>query len=378
MSLNYDYLIIGGGLAGLQLALEFGTDRFFEQKSFAVIDPSIKDINDKTWCFWEQGNGKWDDIIYKSWERGLFISSEKNIELGLLPYTYKMLRFLDFYNYIRSRLKDLPNVTFITDEITSIDEASCIAYGKNNSYSALHIFDSRVTGDYLNDPETTTIFQHFKGWNITTNESHFDPEIFTLMDYRLKYKGSTSFTYVLPISPTEALVEYTFFTPFLTEEAIYDQQLKIYIENLLNIKEYQITEMEKGVIPMTTYPFHKDSTSRITKIGTAGSWVKGSSGYSFKHTEKKVTQIISNIKRGAEPGEDLTNKKFRWYDAIFLDVLARNNEMGEDIFSKLYSKNSPQEIFKFLDEETTVTEDLKIMFSLYHPQFIRSFFRKTF
>lgn len=378
MSLNYDYLIIGGGLAGLQLALEFGTDRFFEQKTFAVIDPSTKDSNDKTWCFWEQGAGKWDSIIYKSWDRGLFISSEKNIELDLLPYTYKMLRSLDFYNYIRSRLKDLPNVTFITDEIESIDEASCIAYGRKNSYSALHIFDSRVTGDYLNDPESSTIFQHFKGWKITTNKACFDPEIFTMMDYRLKYKGSTSFTYVLPVSPTEALIEYTFFTPFLTEEAIYDQQLKTYIKTFLNIEEYQITETEQGIIPMTTFPFHKDSTPKITKIGTAGSWVKGSSGYSFRLTEKKVTQIISNIKKGVEPGAHLTSKKFRWYDAIFLDVLVRNNEMGEDIFSKLYSKNSPQEIFKFLDEETTVSEDLKVMFSLYHPQFIRSFFRKTF
>ena len=96
MTLNYDYIIIGGGLAGLQLAFEFGNDRFFEQKTFAVIDPSLKDENDKTWCFWEKGDGKWDEIIYKSWQRGLFISSEKNIELQLPPYSYKMLRSLDF------------------------------------------------------------------------------------------------------------------------------------------------------------------------------------------------------------------------------------------------------------------------------------------
>ncbi len=378
MSLNYDYLIIGGGLAGLQLALEFGTDRFFEQKTFAVIDPSLKDSNDKTWCFWEEGPGKWDEIIFKSWQRGRFFSTEKNIELQLAPYSYKMLRSLDFYNFIKSRLKDSLNVSFIKDEIETIDEASSIAYGKKDSYSALHIFDSRISPGYLNDPQTATIFQHFKGWKITTNTPCFDPGIFTMMDYRLKYKESTSFTYVLPNSATEALIEYTFFTPYITEETIYDQQLKQYIEEILKIKEYNITETEKGIIPMTDYPFHKDTTSKITKIGTAGSWVKGSSGYSFKHTEKKVSQIISNIKIGVDPGADLISKKFRWYDSIFLDVLVRKNEMGEDIFSKLYNKNSPQEIFKFLDEETTVAEDLKVMFSLYHPQFIKSFLRKTF
>ena len=378
MSLNYDYIIIGGGLAGLQLAYEFGKDRFFEQKTFAVIDPSPKGVNDKTWCFWEQGNGKWDDIIFKTWQKGLFISSEKNIELQLLPYSYKMLRALDFYNFVKSRLKDSPNITFIKDEIETIDEASCIAYGTTNSYSALHIFDSRLSPSYLNDTTYSTIFQHFKGWIIKTKESLFDPESFTMMDYRLKYKGSTSFTYILPFSETEALVEYTFFTPFLTEEGIYDQQLKIYLEDLLKLKDYTISETEKGIIPMTDYPFHKDTTFKITKIGTAGSWVKGSSGYSFKHTEKKVAQIVSNIKKGLDPGAELTSKKFRFFDSIFLDVLSRNNEMGEDIFTKLYSKNTPQEIFKFLDEETRLSEDLKVMFSLYHPQFIKSFFRKIF
>lgn len=107
------------------------------------------------------------------------------------------------------------------------------------------------------------------------------------MDFRLKYKDSTSFTYVLPVSEKEALVEFTFFTPYLTEETIYDEQLKKYIEEYLKITNYTIAETEKGVIPMTDFPFHEDSTPKITKIGTAGSWVKASSGYSFKNTEKK-------------------------------------------------------------------------------------------
>jgi lycopene beta-cyclase len=68
----------------------------------------------------------------------------------------------------------------------------------------------------------------------------------------------------------------------------------------------------------------------------------------------------------------------RWYDAIFLDVLNRRNEMGEQLFTKFYTKNSPQEIFKYLDEETNFKEELKIMMSLYHPEFIISFFRKLF
>ncbi|HZJ35255.1 MAG TPA: lycopene cyclase family protein [Gillisia sp.] len=378
MPKNFNYIIIGGGLAGLQLALQLSRDRFFEQQTIAIIDPSPKTENDKTWCFWEKGKGQWDSIITKSWDKSRFISSENNIELNLEPYKYKMLRSLDFYNTAKSELSKLDNFHFIEDEIVRIDKASMFAFGKNESYGAIHIFDSRITSAYLEDPKYTKIFQHFKGWTIETETPQFDPSEFTMMDFRLKYEESTSFTYVLPISPTKALVEFTFFTPFLTEEKVYDEFLENYIKNILKINNFKITETEKGVIPMTDFPFHKESTPKITKIGAAGSWIKGSTGYSFKHTEKKVAQIIENLKAGKDLSEGLLTKRFRFYDAIFLDVLSQTNEMGELIFSNFYSKNSIEEIFKYLDEETSISEELKIMRSLYHPQFIKSFFRKIF
>lgn len=376
MPIHFDFIIIGGGLAGLQLALTLARDRFFEQKTVAIIDPSSKTSNDKTWCFWETGESEWDNITTKSWDRGVFLSSEENIALELSPYSYKMIKSLDFYNYVRSEIQDSPFVHFIQDEITKIDTASTTAVGVKDSYSALHIFDSRFSSDYKEDPHHTTIFQHFKGWLVETKDAQFDPSVFTMMDYRLKYNNSTSFFYVLPISANKALVEFTFFTPFLTEEKVYNQYLEDYIKNILKIKDYKVEETEMGVIPMTDFPFHRDGGEKVTKIGTGASWVKGSTGYSFKHTEKKVNKIIENMKEGKDPSEGLLSKKARFYDSVFLDVLYRNNELGESIFSKFYSKNSPQEIFKYLDEETTFKEDIKIMFSLFHPQFIFSFFRK--
>ncbi len=80
---------------------------------------------------------------------------------------------------------------------------------------------------------------------------------------------------------------------------------------------------------MTDFPFEKNNSSKITKIGTGGGWVKGSTGYSFKHTEKKIKKIIENIKSGYEPSKDLFRSKYKFYDAIFLDVLARRNDKGE-------------------------------------------------
>lgn len=373
---DYFYAIVGGGLAGLQLAYQISNDVFFKGKKIIIIDPSDKTENDKTWCFWEKGKGNWDHLIHKSWSKAEFISSEAKETLDLKPYSYKMLRSLDFYNFIKEKLERSEDITFVKDEILKIDQITRTAIGKNSQYTATHFFDSRPPEQYLKDKKSAKIYQHFKGWKIRTENGNFDERKFTMMDYRIKYQNSTSFTYVLPVSKNEALIEFTFFTPFTVKDAEYDKYLQRYISEILKIDDFKVTEIEKGMIPMTDFPFHKGNTEHLTKIGTAGGWVKASSGYSFKNTEKKIDLLINNIKSGLMPSQGLQSKKFRKYDAIFLDVLEKRNDLGEELFTKFYTRNSIQDIFRFLDEETKISEDLKIMKSLFHPQFLKSFFKK--
>ncbi|MDR6300455.1 lycopene cyclase family protein [Mesonia maritima] len=376
---HFDYIIAGNGLAGLQLALAFAEDEFFKEKKIALIDKSAKSENDKTWCFWEKGNGKWDEIIFKTWKKGKFISDRKKIDLALLPYSYKMIRSIDFYRFAKEKISSHSNFTFILDEINAVEENETVTlHGKENSYNCKHLFDSRIPPEFFQPNNSIKIQQHFKGWMIETEKPVFNDSTFTMMDYRLQWKNSTSFSYILPISPTKAFVEFTFFTPFLVEENVYDKMLQQYIAQFLNIENYSILETEFGIIPMTDFPFEKYNTSKITKIGTAGGWVKASTGYSFKSTEKKVAQLIENLKDLDNPTKDLYDKKFQYYDKLFLSVLAEENEKGKWIFEQFYSKNTIQDIFQYLDEETEIPQDLRIMGSLFSVAFIKAFFRNLF
>lgn len=377
---HFDYIIIGNGLSGLQLALAMFDDSFFFGKTIALIDKSKKNSNDKTWSFWENSQGKWDAIVNKSWSTAKFYSEEKFIALQLKPYTYKSIKAIDFYNYALSKLDKNKAFTFIIDEVISVTEKNNVAVKRRNSiYTSNHVFDSRLPQDFFTQKKThTLIHQHFKGWIIKTPSNTFDETSFTMMDYRMKYRNSTSFIYILPFSKTEALVEYTFFTPFLTDEKVYDEQISKYIKNILKVDELNIVETETGNIPMTDFPFQKYHTPNITKIGTAGGWVKGSTGYSFKITEKKVLKIIENLKNNQLPSKGLALPKFQFYDKIFLKVLNDYNYKGEWIFEQFYSKNSTATMFKFLDEETSFYEDLKIMKSLFSWQFIKAFFSILF
>ncbi|MDG1731278.1 MAG: lycopene cyclase family protein [Algibacter sp.] len=374
---HFDYIIIGNGLAGLQLALKMASDVFFDEKRIALIDNSQKNTNDKTWSFWETEPSHWNNITHQSWNKASIITSKKQIDLNLNPYHYKSIRSIDFYNYSKKKLSKKINIEFIIEHVESLNEDDIIKVSTNkNTYRANHVFDSRIPETFSIDSKNSiSIIQHFKGWVIKTDNKAFDKNRVTMMDYRLKDGEQTTFTYVLPFSETEALVEFTYFTSQVVNEDTYDAFIKKYIKAYLNIENYSIIETEKGQIPMTNFSFEKFNTKKVTKIGTGGGWVKGSTGYSFKHTEKKTTKIIENIKANKLPSNGLFNRRYKFYDKVFLKVLKDENHKGEWLFQQFYDKNSIQTMFRFLDEESTFLEELKIMWSLFSWSFIKAFFK---
>lgn len=375
---KFDYIIIGNGMAGLKLALAFYNDSFFNDKHIALIDYSEKNTNDKTWCFWDTNPEKWQNIIHKQWENANFYTTTSKTKIKLLPYKYNMVHAIDFYNHCKTQLHKKHNFHFIKDEINTVKEHNnlCSVISKKETYTANYVFDSRIPENYFTtSTKFIKIFQHFKGWVINTKKEVFNTDEFTMMDYRVKYKNNTAFTYVLPLSKTSALVEFTFFTPFTVDNTIYDTYLKNYIKNVLNSDDYSIEAIEQGVIPMTNFPFHKHNTKRITKIGTAGGWVKPSSGYSFKLTDTKIEQLIKNIKKNTRPSKGLIAKKYSFYDSIFLRVLQDENYKGEWIFKQFYSKNNVKAMFSFLDETSTLPQDFQIITSLLSWSFVKALFK---
>jgi lycopene beta-cyclase len=376
---QFDYAIVGAGAAGLQLAIALVEDPYFSGKKILIADPSAKDQNDRTWCFWEIGKGRWDDIIYQKWDRTVFHTGERQLDLDISPYTYKMLRSKDFYSYCKEILNEHSTITWIEDEITNVQQGQPLVLAGKEKYTAGIVFDSRIHQDFNNEDDSSIrLLQHFKGWVIEADEDIFDPEQFVMMDYRLIWNRSTSFTYILPFSKRKALVEFTLFSADLLKDEEYDKMLKKYISTYLKLSNYRISEVEKGIIPMTDFPFHRWTTANHIRIGTAGSWVKPSSGYSFHNSGKNVSKIIENLKAGRDPSKGLLSKKFRFYDSIFLNVLYNHNDLGPSIFSDMYTKNRATRILKFLDEETSIAEDLGIMLSFQSGLFSRAMLRTLF
>jgi lycopene beta-cyclase len=219
--------------------------------------------------------------------------------------------------------------------------------------------------------------QHFIGWFIKSKEAVFTEDCPTFMDFSVAQKGNTRFMYVLPVSETEALLEYTLFSKELLSKEEYENEIQNYIQKL-EISNYKILEKEAGNIPMTCYPFWKQNTRNVLNIGTAGGWTKASTGYTFRNSDKKSSELVSFLETQTDFRKFHKKTKFWWYDLLLLDILDQKNETGAAIFSALFRKGNPQLIFKFLDEETSFWEDLQVIWKCPKGIFIEALLRRIF
>lgn len=377
---KYDYIITGTGASGLMLAYHLTLDSFFDEKQILLIDKEVKNKNDRTWCFWEQDVGIWDTIISKKWNTIYFGSEVFSSQINISPYQYKLIRSRDFYSFILEILEQKSNVTIKQEKIISLtDEGSSVKVETDQrNYLGSKAFNSIILlPDYKNQKKYPVLNQHFVGWFVKTSEPAFDNDTATFMDFNVSQNGNTRFMYVLPISETEALFEYTLFSENLLKEQEYEGEIKKYIEEK-GIISYEIIEKEKGCIPMTCYDFEKHNSKNIMHIGTAGGWTKPSTGFTFSSTSKKVQKLTHFIKRDSDLTKFGKRTRFWYYDLLFIDLLYKKNHIGASLFSRLFMKNKSTKILKFLDEETTLLEEIKITTSLPAGKFLKMVWYRTF
>jgi len=378
---DFDYIIIGAGAAGLMLADAFGSDPYFKDKTVLLIDKDAKKTNDRTWCFWEKSAGDFDKIISKSWSQIQFEGEILKANLKIAPYTYKMLRGLDFYNNYLSRIQAYENITFKQALVTGmVDYKSHVDLTTGNgNYRTSQVFNS--TFDYKSlyqQSKYPVLQQHFIGWFIKSEKPVFNPEKATFMDFSIPQKGNTRFMYVLPFSETEGLVEYTLFSAEPLPVKEYENAIKNYIKEKLKCPQYAIVDKEKGNIPMTCYNFSAKNSDNVLHIGIAGGWAKPSTGYTFMSTSRKTKELVVFLKKNKSLSFFSHKDRYWYYDMLLLDILYKDNSKGRHIFESLFKGSSPQLIFKFLDEGTNIKEDLQIISSCPKTYFIKALFNRLF
>jgi len=352
---EFDYIIIGGGCAGLSLAYELEINDKLKEKTLAIIETREEYKRDKTWSFWKVFNHNFDDCVIKSWNNFTINTSEGFHWLSNKSFPYQSINSEKFYKKINSKLNLNPNVSFF------------------KNLNEINLENSLVFNSIIEDElDKSKLWQHFQGIEIETSKNIFDDEIVNLMDFNCDQKNDVHFFYTLPFSKNKALIETTWLSNLEDQNLMdYDLQLENYIKNNLGIKSYKINFVEKGAIPLF-YPAFKND-KKIINIGSAGGMTRLSTGYTFLNIQEHSKYIVKNINKIEKLRYYNLGKKYHFLDKIFLRVLKNHPDKMPKIFFNMF-KTPSKNVIMFLSNKSNIFEDIKIISKMPKLIFMKALF----
>ncbi len=352
---EFDYIILGGGCAGLSLAYELDINKKLNAKTLAIVETRDEYRRDKTWSFWKVTDHNFDDCVIKSWNNFSINSKLGSHEVVSKEYPYQTIDSGLFYKKVLNQLKQNRNIQFFknTDQLNL-----------DNSF----IFNSIPSRENYQ----SNLWQHFKGIEIETQKDIFDDEIFNLMDFDCDQRDNVHFFYTLPFSKNKALVETTWLSK-MDDKTLndYDIQLEKYIKETLKIRNYKINYQEEGAIPLF-YPSIKSKKNKIN-IGSAGGMTRLSTGYTFLNIQDHSKYITNNIEKIQNIKAYHIGRKYEFLDNIFLNVLKNNPDKMPKIFLTMF-KASSKTVIKFLSNKSNIFQDLGIILKMPKWMFIKNIF----
>jgi lycopene beta-cyclase len=374
---NYHYILVGFGGAAINLLNALHTQGGLAGKKVLIVEPDDKIANDRTWCFWTNGQDAAytlnQSYISHEWTQVLLNGHKAS---SMQPFKYVHLRSGDLYALGKNLIKKYPGITWLKADVHEVSQVKETAYvaTADASYSANYVFDSRPPQKGT-VPSSEVLWQSFVGWRIKTKKAVFNTELCTLMDFEVPQMEETQFMYVLPTSKNEALIELTRFG----RGVLHEEEAKQAITEYLNHKgwqDFEILEKEINKIPMTLglnpkRPYH-NSNQKIIAIGARAGAIKASTGFAFKKIAQHTWLLAQALQKKRKLPTAYHPLNFNLYDELLLRILSERPHLGKPIFTRLFERTPIQKVFKFLDEKSTLLTDVSIMWQMPWQPFLWS------
>ena len=364
---EFDIIIVGAGVSGLVLADEI-TKR--TNKKVLLLEKEKKLRFEKNLCFWNIPYNILNKSADNKWKKVCVIIKGKKHSLNFSGIEYLRIKSNNLYNFFLGRLKKRKNFKIILGaNIKSLNSNNNIVEinTENKIYTSQLLFDSRIDTDL---EKSHRLLQHFYGVEITFKENIINKDEVILMDIQNK-KNNFNFIYILPFSKNKILVETTYFSKRTLSRSKYKQDIEMYMSRNYFGKKYKIRFCESGVIPM--FKIIEKNMENCIKIGTAGNWVKQSTGYSLQNSFIYSKQIVDCIIKEKYP-KIRKNNFLNFLDNTFCKFIENNPETALQFFERFFKRNSLPIIVKFLTNTANLFETFKIILSLPKISLIKSVF----
>lgn len=376
---SYDLIFIGAGASTTLLLMSMKKRNLLNNKSIAIIDPDTKSQNDKTYCFWAKNSDQisidCNSLVSFRWNK-IIVNSHK--EELIEPLEYLHITGQEVYNELKKIISEF-NIERIYDnaEIQPTKNLNANIFLSNNNklLESSIVFDSRTPKFNISSNNQFQLSQSFIGYIIEAEENIPSFDCVRLMDFEIEQQGYTQFIYILPFEKNKALVELTRFGSERINNYDVEAILPKYIKNKFG--NFKILTIEEGCIPMSNADIIKEEYPNLFPIGARAGAIKASTGYAFKKMHEHAEQIAESLYSNNQSLELKTNRKFKFYDSLLLQILNYQPEKGKKIFETLFEKNKANKVLNFIDEKTNLIQDVKILTSLPIMPFLNALFFHT-
>jgi lycopene beta-cyclase len=368
----YDLLFIGLGAANSLLILSLYKKGLLDGKTIAIIEPSNKLTNDKTFCFWstkeELFSLNLEKLVSFSWEHIEITGiSKQNIQ----PLKYYHVKGIDL-SHKTKKVLSLNKVTYYSSPMNDIPRVSPKYFDVSIGKALIRcnkVFDSRPPSFSKLQENQSHIHQSFYGWKIKTSKEVFDASSMVMMDFKIPQTDSTQFIYILPFERDTALVELTRFG----KDKLSEEEAMTILQDYIHQFDitFDIIEREIGVIPMYSGKLEvTDFGSNWINMGARANLLKCSTGYAFHSMAEDAIIQMEAVKFDQVPARESRKSRFLFYDRLLLKILSKTPKNGIKIFETLFKKQPTIRVLKFMREKTNFLEELFIFSKLPKRMFI--------
>lgn len=368
--------ILGGGLAGLSLALQLY--RAGLRRPIEILEPRATYGDDRTWCFWATVPHPFESLVATRWRRWRVTAPDGAVAEGTARYPYCRLPAGAFYESVLAELARAPQVRLhrgVSAGAVATTDGGFVVDSALGRLEAGTVFDARPPA-----PGTwpagrhPVLWQDFLGWRVRTTRDAFDPGAVDLMDFRRVGTGHADirFLYVLPLSAREALVEATVFAATPPDPATHRERLHNALADRLGGGDYTVTAREAGRIPMTTAPPPAPEAPGVIPIGTRAGAPRPSTGYAFLAIQDHVRRLAAATAQGRARPLKLRGAVTRGLDRVFLTRLRDDPSGAPWLFHRLVARVPGDRLVRFLSERGTPGDHLAVMAALPTAPFLKT------
>lgn len=374
------HLILGAGCAGLSLACALLDAGVGEQ--IVLVDRRTTFSNDRTWCFWRTAAPlAFAEHATHTWPAWRMVGRDGRVTTHRsAAHPYAHLPADRFYAAALGRLAAAPNVTLrLGERVLDVRaEADGVRVRTDaTELDASSAYDAMGGAGPLNRgraPGSVELRQRFLGLEVEVERPVFDPGVATLMDFRAGARGDDAlrFTYVLPFSPTRALVEDTSLGGGARPSAERRAAIAAHLHDVWRAGSVEILREERGVLAMTTHAFPATRGDRLHAVGAAAGALRPSSGFAFARLQRHVQTLARAVAAGDAVPTRVGRRRHGTLDALFLRALAADPSAFDEHLLALARGVGAGIFARFMSDASSVADEAAVLASMTRPGFLRA------